>query len=135
MLSGMKFFQRWLPYSLVVPLLLTGGFAAALGVADLAGKYRLKGPIETEGTLILQSDQDYTASFKDGSGEWTEAGAWKIQGEELVLGEGHRLAKTPERGQLILPSGTRFTFREQILTSTKPGRKLIFSGPEKIQGD
>lgn len=127
--------MKYLKSTLWIAMLLIGSPVFALGVADLAGTYRLQGVMETAGVLILNPDQSYSASFIYGAADWTESGAWKIHDKELVLGEGHFTAKNHDQIQLILPSGTRFTYHDGKLSSTNPRRKLIFTGPAKAKGD
>jgi hypothetical protein len=107
-------------------------YAVALETKDIAGDYQLQGEREMAGLLSLTAaDQKYVARFSYGAADWVEVGAWKIDSDTVVLSGGRFKATNYKDMQLLLASGTRFSYEPGKLTSTDPSRPIVFLNPDK----
>src|SRR5215216_849151 len=82
---------------------------------DPLGNYELQGVMEMAGMLALKPGGKYAAGFTYGAADWMEVGAWKAEGDDIVLSGGRFQAKNADL-PLFLPSGTRLRFQEGRLT-------------------
>ena len=112
-------------------LALSTSFAFGLENSVLVGTYELNGVMEVAGMLQLNEDQKYLAQFIYGSADWTEAGLWKIEGDEVVLAESRILRQNMDIPSPVLPTGIRFTYGDGKLTAFLSGEKIIFMDPTK----
>ncbi len=125
--------MKSLSLSILVTLtiLLVATTAIAADNTDVAGTYELQGVMEMAGMLALKPDHTYEAGFSYGAADWVEEGVWREEGSEIVLSRARFKVKNTPKIQLMLISGTHFTYKDGRLVATDPARKLVFIDPNR----
>jgi hypothetical protein len=116
---------------IVVAALLITATALAVDTTDAVGTYELQGVMEMAGGLALKPDHTYEAGFSYGAADWMEEGVWREEGGDIVLSRARFKTKNMVVIQLMLTSGTRFTYKDGRLVATDPARKLVFIDPNR----
>ena len=116
---------------IVVVVLLVTPHALAAEATDIAGTYELQGVMEMAGMLALKPDHTYEAGFSYGAADWVEEGVWREEGGDIVLSRARFKTKNMAAIQLMLTSGTRFTYKDGRLVATDSARKLVFIDPNR----